>query len=147
MIRKLVLLALLAVAPIASSAATGHGVLVDIKMVTTEHTQGSQATPPQAVDHRLCLSSLAGYPRAMAAMMSRQGCTMAKYSDQAGTVTFLENCTRHVPEVVDGMFRTSASGLVGTMRERFLVAGHMMEVDEQITGTRVGNCAHPGSEE
>lgn len=145
--RTLVLLTLLAVAPIASSAATGHGVLVDIQMVTTEHTQGSQATPQQTVSHRLCLASVVGYPRAMAAMMSRQGCTMAQYNERAGMVRFLANCTQHVPTVVDGMFRTSASGFAGTMRERFLVAGRMMEVDEQIAGKRVGDCAHPGSEE
>jgi len=69
------------------------------------------------------------------------------FERRGGVVTFLENCTRHVPEVVDGMFRTSVSGFDGTMRERSVVAGTMIGVDERISGKLVGECAHSGSEE
>ena len=69
------------------------------------------------------------------------------FERRGGVVTFLENCTRHVPEVVDGMFRTSVSGFDGTMRERSVVGGTMIEVDERISGKLVGECAHSGSEE
>ncbi len=148
MIGKLGALALLVVLPLASSAASSHGVLVDVVMVTTVHTQGSRAGPPQRAGSKLCLTSLVGYPRAMATMLSREGCTMTRFSQHAGVVTFLEHCARHVPTVIAGIFHISgASSFTGTMRETFGVAGNSMEVDERFSGRRIGVCSHSGSEQ